>query len=1091
MGLRFIYGTAGTGKSTFCFNEIKNNIKNKEKIYIITPEQFSYSAEKTLLNAVDGESSINAEVISFNRMANRVFTEVGGLNDVLISKSSKAMLIYSILKKERKNLKVLNSSNDNIDIIIKEITEFKKHNITIQALEQGIKNIENPNLVQKLNEINNIYKIYEQYMENHYIDEEDLLTKLAINISKSKMFDNSIVYIDEFAGFTKQEYNVLTEILKKAKQVNITLCTDNLDENTQKESDIFYFNKQFKKLLTNCAQIVDKKQEKPIFLNKKYRYKNLELKYLEENIFNKDTRSYDKKVENIKLFIEKNPYSEIEHVAKEINALIKNEKYQYKDIAIITNNMDSISNNVKAIFSKYQIPVFIDEKSEITDNAIIKYILSILEIYSSNWNSEAVFNYIKSGLCDLEKDEIYIIEKYAQKYGINRNKWYKSAWKENEELRKKTVEPLLKLKTQLESQKNAKNISENLYKFLINNSIKEKINKKIEKLKTQGQDIKIDEYKSSFNAFIQVLDEIVEVFGTETMSIEQYKEILKIGLQNKEVGKIPQNIDQVILGNIDRTKSHKVKAVFILDMNDGIFPSVNKNEGFFNDKDRQVLKEHNMEIAKGTLDNLYEEQFNIYKAFSTAEEKLYLFYNSSNKDGQAQRPSIIITKIKKLFPELKEESNVLNEESCITNEDATFEELLKNIRKLKNGEKINSIWMDVYSWYIQNQKWQDKLKVSLKGLTYSNEAEDITLENIKKLYGEKLRTSISKLEQYKNCPFSFHLTYGLKIEPEEEYKINSLDTGSFMHDVVDTFFERVPNLNIEEDEMERIVEEIINEKLRLDKNYIFSTSPKFIALTNRLKKTIKESIKYIVYQLNQSDFKPAGHEVEFTRKDGNIELYGKIDRMDIAQNEDGEYIRIIDYKSSAKTINLNQMIAGTQIQLMTYIDAISEQTHKQPAGILYFSLIEPIINSSNNLSNEEIEERIRKAFKMNGLVLADIKVVKMMDKKLDKGSSDIIPVFIDKTGNISKSKSNIITKEEFTRLQETIRRTIRKISNSILSGNIDIKPMYNKAKKISSCEYCKYKTICAFNSKQNKYEYLQNKTKELILEEITNKESEG
>ena len=399
--------------------------------------------------------------------------------------------------------------------------------------------------------------------------------------------------------------------------------------------------------------------------------------------------------------------------------------------------------------------------------------------------------------------------------------------------------------------------------------------------------------------------------------------------------------------------------------------------------------------------------------------------------------------------------------------------------------------MDVYSWYIQNQKWQDKLKVSLKGLTYSNEAEDITLENIKKLYGEKLRTSISKLEQYKNCPFSFHLTYGLKIEPEEEYKINSLDTGSFMHDVVDTFFERVPNLNIEEDEMERIVEEIINEKLRLDKNYIFSTSPKFIALTNRLKKTIKESIKYIVYQLNQSDFKPAGHEVEFTRKDGNIELYGKIDRMDIAQNEDGEYIRIIDYKSSAKTINLNQMIAGTQIQLMTYIDAISEQTHKQPAGILYFSLIEPIINSSNNLSNEEIEERIRKAFKMNGLVLADIKVVKMMDKKLDKGSSDIIPVFIDKTGNISKSKSNIITKEEFTRLQETIRRTIRKISNSILSGNIDIKPMYNKAKKISSCEYCKYKTICAFNSKQNKYEYLQNKTKELILEEITNKESEG
>lgn len=561
MGLRFIYGTAGTGKSEFCFNEIKNNIKNKEKIYIITPEQFSYSAEKKLLEEINTNASVNAEVISFNRIANRVFTEVGGANEVLISKSSKAMLIYSILEKEKKNLKFLNSSDDNIDIILKEITEFKKHNITTLNIEEENKKIENLELNQKLNEINLIYKIYEENIKNKFIDEEDILTKLAEKIPESKMFDNSIVYIDEFAGFTKQEYNIVEKILEKAKQVNITICADNLDENTNKESDIFYFNKQFAKLLTDCGQNVDKKQEKSILLKNKYRFKNIELKHLEENIYNNSYNIFKNEPKNIKLFLASSPYTEIEKIAQEINMLVREEKYKYNEIAIITKNIENINNIAKAIFSKYNIPIFIDEKSEITENILIKYILSILEIYTTNWSTEAVFNYIKSDFLEINKNDIYKLEKYCQKMGINRNKWYKNNWKENENLRKIIVEPLLKLKQEIDKEKSAKNISENIYKYLLKNNIEEKINKKINKIKKE--EIK-EEYKASLNILTDVLDEIVTFFKDEKITIQKYKEILKIGLKNKEFGKIPQNIDQVILGDIDRTRSHKVKAVFIL-----------------------------------------------------------------------------------------------------------------------------------------------------------------------------------------------------------------------------------------------------------------------------------------------------------------------------------------------------------------------------------------------------------------------------------------------------------------------------------------------------------------------------------------------
>ena len=443
----------------------------------------------------------------------------------------------------------------------------------------------------------------------------------------------------------------------------------------------------------------------------------------------------------------------------------------------------------------------------------------------------------------------------------------------------------------------------------------------------------------------------------------------------------------------------------------------------------------------------------------------------------------------KIFPKIKEKSDIITKKSVITNQNATFEELLKNIRKLKDGEKIDDIWIDVYNWYKQNKYWKNKLNYSLEGLEYSNEAEKINEENIKKLYGETLRTSISRMEQYRKCPFSFHLKYGLKIKETEEYKLSAIDTGSFMHDVVDTFFERVEDVkSIENEEIEKIVEEIINEKLKLEKNYIFSSSTKFIVLANRLKKTIKESIKYIVYQMRLTDFKVAGHEVEFTSKMDNIEIIGKIDRIDIGKSERQEFIRIIDYKSSEKNIDLNQVIAGTQIQLLTYIDAISRQENKEPVGVLYFNLIEPIIKESKNLSDEEIEEKIRKSFKMNGLILADIKIIKMMDKSLEKGSSNIIPVYLDKDGNISKSRSSTITKEQFTNLQKNIRKTIKQIAKEILSGKIDIQPIYDKTKKTSACKYCEYKTICAFNPSINKYTYLQNKTKEIILEEIKENE---
>ena len=1110
MALRIIYGKTGTGKSSFCFSEIAKLIEKEENIYYITPEQFSFTAEKNLMNFLKEKAVINAEVITFSRMANRALNEIGGSNKTNLSKCGKAMLIYSILSKYQNEFQFLGKSDENIEIGIQSITELKKHGITMENLEKEIENIDDTYLQTKLKDIGLIYKNFEEQISQNYIEETDLLDFLAKNIENLKWLQNSIIYIDEFSGFTAQEYEVIKQFIKYAKQVNITMCINDLEMNTNPDTDIFYSNKQ---TLKKLIRIIDENHfilEEPIKLEEQYRLKNKELKYLSKNIYNIKSTKYSQNVENIHLFLAKNRYSEIENVAKIINRIVRDKNLRYKDIAIITKNIDMYSSLVRSIFSKYNIPVFIDEKRDLNQNIIVQYLLSILEIFTTNYSREAMFNYIKLGFLDFEEDELFKLENYCIKWGVKRNKW-KENFKyelENEnkkqdierlnEIRKEIITPLVELKKNIDKEKTAINITKQLYEFLQNQNIEEKIVKKVKWLEENGFIDLANEYIESYNIVLEILDEIVLVFNNDNISIDKYSRILKIGLKNSELGKIPGTQDQITFGDVDRTRSHKVEVVFVIGLNDGIFPSVNKDEGFLNDADRELLKNDGIELAKGTIENLYEENFNIYKVFTTAEKEIYLSYSSSDEEGRALRPSILINKIKKIFPELKEESDIINKKYEIVNESITYEELLEKIYKLKNKEKIEELWYIVYEWYKNNPKWYSRLEQDMAGLEYTNIPKKIKKENIDRLYGNTLNTSVSRLEQFRRCPFSYYLQYGLKIKPKEELKIQSFNTGSFMHETIDEFFKYVheDNLNLaelEEIDIQKIVSKIIDEDLELSKNYIFKATVKYKILVRRLKKIVTKALRYIIQTLIYSDFNIKGTEVEFDKKgeykpirleleDGKkIEITGKIDRIDIAKESDGNYLRIIDYKSSSKNIDLNEVYAGLQIQLLTYADAVCKEEDLIPAGIFYFSLLEQMVKADKKISDEEIEELIRKNFKMKGLIVADVKIIKMNDNNLTTGTSKLVPAAISKSGEVIERWTNGVKQEEFEVLQRYIYKTIKDISSEIFSGNIDLKP-YNKNGK-TPCEYCEYKAICTFDprKKGNQYNYIDKLTKDDII----------
>lgn len=1113
MSFRIIYGRAGTGKSEYCYREIAQKIKKENKILIITPEQFSFTAEKKLMDAIDTQAVFNAEVVTLSRMAYRVISEIGGKNETNLSKCGKAMLIYSILSNNKNELKFLGKTDENVDMLDTAITEFKKHGISVEQLKQEIENQEDIYLKNKLQDLNVVYSGFEEQLAGKYIDETDLLTILAENIDKTDMFKDAVIYIDEFAGFTSQEYHIIEKLIQIAKQVTITICTDGLHEIKNPDTDIFYSNEVTVTKLLEVAQNCDVKIEE-IKLEETYRFKNSELKHLEKNLYENKPQKYNSQIKNIQLFLAKNQYSEIEEVARNVLKLVRDEGYRYRDISIITKNIATYSSLARAIFDKYDIPIFIDENRDLNQNIVIQYILGILEIFIKNWSYEAVFNYIKTGFSNIEEDDIFKLEKYCLKWGIKQNKWKKEFTYGNyeekdkaeierlEQIRKDLVSPLMNLKHKIDENKTVRGISKAIYEFLVEQQIYEKVQIKIQELNEIGQIDLANEYESSIQTIIEILDEIVLVFKDDKITIDKYNQILKIGFKNSSLTKIPGTQDQVIMGAVDRSRSHKVKAIFIIGLNDGEFPSVRKDEGFLNDADREVLKQNGIELAKGTIDKLYEDSFNIYKAFTTAEEKLYLLYSSSDMQGKALRPSMLINKIKKIYPMLQEQSDVIERRSEILNKKTTYEELIVNLSKLKEQDSIEKLWYYIYDYYQKNSEWNEKLKQSLKGLEYTNIPDKIDQNNIDRLYGNTLVTSISKLERYRSCPFSYYLQYGLKIKPQEELKIQTLNTGTFIHEVIDEFFGTVKEVGIKleeitEEQLSEIINKIIDSKLGQNKNYIFTSTAKYRALVIRLKKIIKKALKYIIGTIVQSRFEVLGTEVEFgekgkykpirlTLEDGKrIEIIGKIDRIDTAQGEDGKYLRIIDYKSSAKNIDLNEVYAGLQIQLLTYLDAACKEEDLMPAGVLYFSMLEQMIKSDKRLEQEEIEEKIRSNFKMKGLILADVKVVKLHDKNLQNGSSALVPAYIGKDGELSEKKTSGVTAEQFKDLQKYMYTIIKQISKEILGGNIDLKPYYKDKK--TPCKYCDYKSICSFNMGgcENSYNYIDKKSKEEILSKLS------
>lgn len=1144
MGLRFVLGRGGIGKTSFMLNEIKKRVQDNETspVILLVPEQYSFEMEKNMSKLFQGEEKdkyLRSRVLSFKTMSSIVFSKVGGLTDVNINSSGKAMIIYKSIDKISNELKVYGRSSTQsgfVGSITDMISELKQYDVSPDVLENIAGEIENETLRYKLMDIAKIYGEFEKNLHENYVDSQDLLTSLGAKLQQCDYFKDAYIYIDEFTGFTPNQYSILKELLKQAKEVYISLTIDSLTQFTYSKNDAFSRTKYTYEKLYKIAAEEGVKIHTNINLNaenvKRFNG-NEELQHLEAFYHAYPYRKYEKETKHIRIKEFNNLYDEVEQVAKDIVHLVREKKARYKDITVATRDLNRYDFLVRSIFKEYEIPNFIDSKREAKSNPIIVLILSALEMRNRRYSYETMFRYLKSGLIGVSDEDISLLENYVLQNGITGKKWFEEKWEykvnqnylaeESEfdleqkerinETRNQILEPIIKLQNKLDKKnKTVREICTYVYEFLFDINIEETLEKLINNFNEKG-DLEIaKEYSQVWQIVVDILDQMVELMGDEKISLDKFMKVISLGFDEYELGLVPPSMDQVLVSSVDRMKNSNTKHLYLIGTTDGIFPLISKESGLLSDKDRNSLCEKGIEVDIDSKTKTYEEQFLVYKALTYTSENLTISYPISDHEGKTLRPSIIISRLKKIFPNINIKSYVLKglDNSTdtaldnITVKAPTFNELINAIKEFEIRGDINEVYLDLYRYFLGDEEYKNKLEKVVRGLSYTNQVEKVEREKIKQLYENK-NLSISKLERYAQCPFSYFIQYGLKAQERKEYSFTAPDLGSFIHNILDIFSKSLnkDKLNwheIDEDYIRSRVSLIVDEMISKIPGFILNSSERYKYLAYRLKKMLVSAISIISMQIKQGNFEPADYEVSF-RKNGKyppieivlndgqeVTLVGQIDRIDELEKGDSKYIRIIDYKSGDKSINLTEVYYGLQLQLLVYLDAIIDSDrHKKsnlkPAAILYNRIDNPIVRSNEDQKDAVINEEILKKLRMNGLVLKDVDIIGEMDMSLKEGerkTSLVIPANFDKNGNIGRYTKGV-TEPEFDILREYVKYEVKDLCERMVGGDISIIPCKNK--NGTSCDFCTYSSICQFDPsiKGNMYTILNDKSDEEVI----------
>lgn len=1124
MSLRFCFGPSGAGKSHRIYEEIMQRAAEEpgRNFLIIVPDQFTMQTQKDLVMRSDRDGILNIDVLSFGRLSHRILEEVGTKEMPVLDDTGKSLVLQKVAADLKEQLPAMGSllhKQGYIHEVKSAISEFMQYGISTQDMDKLITSAQKRGaLAMKLKDLKTLYRGFQDYIRDHFITTEETLDVLRRSLSKSRILKGSVVVFDGFTGFTPIQNRLIQELMRVCAETIVTV-TIGVGEDPYKmdgEQKLFHLSKKTVADLEKLAAEAEVERGEDLFVKGgPNRFaKAPALHYLEQNLFRYQYEPYAGEQQEIHMFEALSPREEVHQTALYIRHLIREQGMTYRDIAVVIGDLEGYASYVETEFGQLEIPCFLDRTRGIVLNPMIEYIKSALQLYIKDFSYDTVFHFLRSGMADISREEIDELENYVIRTGARGYRTYSRLFtRRTEELQgnaegseqaeEKTMERLNRIRQQfmdaveilhMGSQEKAGDYVSHLYDFLEQNQVQQKLLNYQQQFEKEGDLSRAREYAQIYRLVMDLLDQVYELLGEEEISRQEFADILEAGFGEITVGTIPQNVDRIVVGDMERTRLKQVKVLFFLGVNDGNIPKNASKGGIISDMDREFLIESGTEMAPSPRQQMYIQRLYLYLNMTKPSEQLYLSYAKVNSEGKGIRPSYLIDTVRKLFPAMSVEypqNRSRLEQIEGRQEGARY--LAEELREYVEGTLPEEERQDFYLMYRAYEADAAGRDLLTRAAFRRYRESGLSRIVARALYGQQLENSVSRLETYAACACRHFLQYGLSLQEREEFGFEASDMGTVYHAVLENFAGKLAESNLTwwdftEDFAAKAVKESVEAyAATYGETVLYSSARNEYAIT-RMSRILTRTVLTLQKHLKQGSFQPDDYELSFRfaedldsihvdlSEDEKMHLQGRIDRIDVSEDAEHVYVKVIDYKSGNRKFDLAALYYGLQLQLVVYMNAAMEMESRKhpdkeivPAALLYYHIDDPTIETPVELTDEQINEQILAKLRMNGVVNSDPEVVERLDRYM-QDKSVVIPVEKKKDGSFS-ARSGVLSREEMQLISSYVDAKIRSIGREILDGKIAANP-YEKGNE-EACTYCAYKKVCGFDGSIPGYEKRQ------------------
>lgn len=1170
MSYHFCVGPSGSGKTHWLHSQIIESAAASmqglsseraqglhDNYVLVVPDQFSLQTQKELVEETSCHGIMNIDVQSFGRLTHRIFEEVGAPKRAVLDDIGKTLLLTRVAGQCEKDLTVLRKKIRRPGMIaeVKSVlSEFMQYGLETDDISEMAKYAERSGqgaLRARLSDLGTLYRAFLEGERDRFLTTEETLDLLAEAIPDSAMVKRSSFFFDGFTGFTPVQYRVLTALIANAREVwiSLTLGDDSeaeLEETEQslsagRQEALFYLSRKTIRDLTARTQREGLTHGEDKILSGTPRFdRNPVIGHLEAQLFRYPAVPFAGAAsEEIKLSETDTPEEEVRQICIEIHRKVTEEGYEYRDIAVVTGDLDSYGELFEKQAEVYDIPVYVDRTSAVMLNPLTEAISSALQISAQSFSYEAVFRYLRSGMSSVTRQETDILENYCLKHGIRgRRKWSLPFDAECEPARIKFLTEIAPVTGEMagraaeESSETASpegtNAAEKrprtaaqrtkaLYALMVNCGMEQKMQAMTERFHAEGDAVREKEYSQLYRCVIDLLEQIYDLLGDETISARDYEEILEAGFTQIRLGTLPQEADRVLVGDIERTRLSQMKVLFLAGVCDGNIPRSTSKGGLLSDLDREFLASSGAELAPTPREQMYLQRLYLYINMTKPADVLFLSWSRTSSDGKSQRPSYLVQNMQKLFPQLEiqypgskaVQDLLVGEKDSISWLSGAVRDYAEGLYYNRPDEEKNIL--TVYGYLRRNGSIAagGRLEDIQKAAFLRYDPVWISPQTAQKLYGNNLMGGISRMETGAKCFLRHFLQYGLRLREREEYILQPADSGTILHNSLEKFSRRLAEQglnwkNFDAQTGQKLAAQALEETAAEYRDLILYDTHRSKQQMRRMEKILERSVATMQYQLNKGLFMPAAFELSFG-PDGDadtisfridashwLRLVGRIDRLDLCGNDGKLYVKIVDYKSGLNQLDESQMRRGLQLQLLFYMNAILDIERKKrpgtetvPAAMLYYQMTDPVLEAADGAlpvlpktqdhpeedtvrNNERSGRNIHDRLRPTGMVNSSPDTLKALDSTLS-GRSDVIPVSLKKDGT-PRTGSRVYTTAQFNELTTAAVQKVCAIALEILEGNVTANPAQIDRNR-TACDYCPVRNVCGFDPKIPGYHY--------------------